>query len=639
MKITNKNLLKLLEKEKDFCDAKMLADIFGVSTKTISNYVKRINDYKKDLIFSSNKGYMLNTEIDIENEKHSLFFNDDAKSRINYIIKNLLVESGSITTYYLADSMYISDSHLETLLKQVKRTISKYDLSLARKRNILFLEGSETNKRRLLSSLLQKENDNFFETSNDFYFSNVPNLKSFVEQLSSTLKKHDAYINDYNFHTLIIYFCILAERVRANNTLEEDIASSYSIFSDNELFIDIKKITENFFNIHINEYEMHYLTLIIRNTCTMINNENITFENISKFVPQDIINNTLDALDKLEKYYHIPKFSKDFKVKILLHAMLMIDRIKSSNVQRNLMLNTIKVRYPFIYEISVHFVKELFKEDYIKVPDSEISFLAIHIGSHIDDEFSINDKLNCVFIHMNYYDYYTKQMNEIARKFDDSIQIVASFNAKFIDKLPKNVDFVITNYPFLKIKDLPVVYVGEILSKTSFVEIQCLIDDLLNKKNKETFKNSLKCFLNEKLFYHNIKVEGYENIINMMISDIEKLNLCNPEFRQEVLDREHLSSTAFDSSIAIPHSLYSNCNQSFIAIAINDEQVYWNEQKVNIVMLIGVKAGDENFYKIIIDNIIPFFYEYSNILKFLSVNNYDTFVDKLSSELFDKNII
>lgn len=230
-------------------------------------------------------------------------------------------------------------------------------------------------------------------------------------------------------------------------------------------------------------------------------------------------------------------------------------------------------------------------------------------------------------------------MNEIARKFDDSIQIVASFNAKFIDKLPKNVDFVITNYPFLKIKDLPVVYVGEILSKTSFVEIQCLIDDLLNKKNKETFKNSLKCFLNEKLFYHNIKVEGYENIINMMISDIEKLNLCNPEFRQEVLDREHLSSTAFDSSIAIPHSLYSNCNQSFIAIAINDEQVYWNEQKVNIVMLIGVKAGDENFYKIIIDNIIPFFYEYSNILKFLSVNNYDTFVDKLSSELFDKNII
>ena len=162
MKISNKELLLLLEKNNHGCDAAKLADIFGVSTKTITNYVKRINDYKENLILSSNKGYMLNPEINIENERNSLFFNDDAKSRVNYILKNLLVENGDVTTYYLADSMFISDSYLETLLKQVKRSISKYDLTLGRKRNMIFLEGSEVNKRRLLSNLLQKENNNFF---------------------------------------------------------------------------------------------------------------------------------------------------------------------------------------------------------------------------------------------------------------------------------------------------------------------------------------------------------------------------------------------------------------------------------------------------------------------------------------------
>lgn len=316
--------------------------------------------------------------------------------------------------------------------------------------------------------------------------------------------------------------------------------------------------------------------------------------------------------------------------------MLMIDRIQSANPQSSAMLATIKTKYPFVYEMSVHFVKELFKEDYIKVPDSEIAFLAIHIGAYINDNYISNDKLTCVFVHMNYYDYFTKQIDEIARKFEDSLHIVASFNAKFIEQMPHNVDFIITNYPFLKNEDIPIMYIDEILSPRNFDEIHRFIETLRTRKRKQNFKESLKHFLSEKLFYRNIQIEGYENIINMMTDDAQKLGLCHSEFKKEVFDREQLSSTAYDSSIAIPHSLYSNCKNSFMAIMINDEQVYWDDHKVNIVLLIGVKTGDENFFKTIVDNIIPFFSENSNILKCLSINTYDDFVEKLSNELFDE---
>ena len=638
MKISNKALLLLLENSQDWYDAASIADIFGVSAKTVSNYVKRINDYKENLILSSNKGYMLNHEINIENERNSLFFNDDSKSRVNYILKNLLREDGRISTYFLADTMFISDSHLETLLKQVKRNISKFDLVLGRKRNVIFLEGSEINKRKLLSSLLQKENNNFFEISNNFYFSNIPNIKDYIEQLSTILNKYEVYVNDYNYITLISYLCILVERISDNNVLDSDIAPTYKIYSEQDMFKEIKIITENFFNIKINDYEMHYLTLIICNNCTSINPKEITLDNIAKFVPQEIIDQTLLALVKLENYYHLSQFGEDFKVKIILHTLLMIDRIKSTNTQSNSMLTTIKTKYPFIYEMSIYFVKEMFKEDYIKVPDSEITFLAIHIGAYINDNYISNDKLNCVFVHMNYHDYFIKQINEITKKFEDSIQIVASFNAKFIEQMPKNVDFIITNYPFLKNDDFPIVYVDEILSPKNINEIHHFIETLKNQKQKQIFKDSLKTFLSEKLFYRNIQmrnVEGYEDIINMITDDAEKLGLCHSEFKKEVFDRERLSSTAYDSSIAIPHSLYSNCKSSFLAIAINDEPVYWDDHKVNIILLIGVKSGDEDFFKIIVDNIIPFFSENSNILKCLSINSYDEFIEKLTVEIFD----
>lgn len=636
MKISNKELILLLEKNHDWCEAANIADIFGVSTKTISNYVKRINDYKENLILSSHKGYKLNNKFNIEDEKNSLFFNDDSRSRVNYILKNLLVDSDNLTTYYLADSMFISDSYLETLLKQVKRIITKYDLTLIRKRNTITLNGSEVNKRRLLSNLLQKENDNFFETSNNFYFSNIPNLRLFVEQLTKFLNNHDVYINDYNYVTLIIYFCIMAERIGNNNSLDKDIAPSYSIFSEKDLFVEIRKITEDFFNIKINDYEMHYLTLIIRNNCNFINQEEISLDNISKFVPQEIINQTLTALMKLENYYHLSQFTERFKVKLILHSMLMIDRIKNSNSQTNAMLTTIKTKYPFIYEMSVHFVKEMFKEDYIKIPDSEIAFLAIHIGAYINDNYVSNDKLTCALVHMNYHDYFTKQMDAITHRFEDQIHVVASFNAKYIDQLPSNIDFIITNYPFLKNDTIPIVYIDEFLSPKNFNEIHNFIEVLSIKKRKQAFKDSLKKFFAEKLFYRNIQEEGYENIINMMCNSAEKLELCHSEFKKEVLDRELLSSTAYDSSIAIPHSLYSNCKHSFISIAINDEPVYWDDRKVNIILLIGVKSGDENFFKIIVDNIIPFFADKSNILKCLSINTYDDFVEQLTSELFDE---
>ena len=80
---------------------------------------------------------------------------------------------------------------------------------------------------------------------------------------------------------------------------------------------------------------MHYLALIVRNNCTFFNQEDISLDNIAKFVPQPIIDRTLLALLKLENYYHLSQFSEAFKVKIILHAMLMIDRIQSANPQRD----------------------------------------------------------------------------------------------------------------------------------------------------------------------------------------------------------------------------------------------------------------------------------------------------------------
>ena len=73
------------------------------------------------------------------------------------------------------------------------------------------------------------------------------------------------------------------------------------------------------------------------------------------------------------------------------------------------------------------------------------------------------------------------------------------------------------------------------------------------------------------------------------------------DFYQHVLKREELGKTSFGNRIAIPHPYRPEGDYSFVVTGILDEPVLWDDEPVQIVFLLSMKAqGDPNlqlFYK------------------------------------------
>ena len=361
MKINTKDFIEYLENQENWLTADDIATHFDTSTKTIFNYIKRINDYQDNLIVSSAKGYKFNTATTYD--KNSLFFNDSLSWRSTYVLRQLLIgNEQEVDIYQIADTLYVSDSYVENLIKHLKHELNKYSLSLIRSRNKIHIEGTETNKRRLISSLITKEKALNYSLSNASSFTNEDVDVNLLQEIMIKLfRKYSVYINDYGFNTILIYLTVTITRIKQNKTIH-DLIETDSLdenIESNKFLLSVKEELEKAFSITLPKHEYYYLSLIIKNNCNAYNLGEINIDNIKNYVDKNIADKTLAAIINMEKQYHLDQFDDTFKIKIILHIQMLQERLGLNAVQANPMVQRIKNSYPFIYDMATYllFVK------------------------------------------------------------------------------------------------------------------------------------------------------------------------------------------------------------------------------------------------------------------------------------------
>lgn len=72
-----------------------------------------------------------------------------------------------------------------------------------------------------------------------------------------------------------------------------------------------------------------------------------------------------------------------------------------------------------------------------------------------------------------------------------------------------------------------------------------------------------------------------------------------PKFEALVMEREALSSSYFANHVAMPHPLYPFSPQTFIAVAILEEGIEWDEgRQVKIVLLVSTEMNNPKAFQI-----------------------------------------
>ncbi|MDZ7834822.1 MAG: helix-turn-helix domain-containing protein [Alkalibacterium sp.] len=162
-------ILKELMKQNEPQTGKALADKMGITSRTVRDDIKGINDELTDFGAEIRALRGIGYELVIEDPKlFRSYLNQltigsqnqaavptTPEDRIAYMIKRFLLLENHLKLDDLADEMLVSKSTLQMDLKQVKRYLSRYSLELASRPGYgLTLSGSELNRRFAMSQYL-----------------------------------------------------------------------------------------------------------------------------------------------------------------------------------------------------------------------------------------------------------------------------------------------------------------------------------------------------------------------------------------------------------------------------------------------------------------------------------------------------
>ena len=156
-----KDIINFLRGNQQPTTAQQLADLFGVTSRTIRSDIELINQTETTLkINSSNLGYVLN--VCTNEAKTSDIIPQTIQERQNFIIQQLLLETKQLSILDLSEQLYVSVGTIENDLKSIKEKLDIYHLDVQKNHSCLYLIGDEIQKRRLFRELLNQETtDNF----------------------------------------------------------------------------------------------------------------------------------------------------------------------------------------------------------------------------------------------------------------------------------------------------------------------------------------------------------------------------------------------------------------------------------------------------------------------------------------------
>ncbi|HBH0705220.1 TPA: PTS sugar transporter subunit IIA, partial [Clostridioides difficile] len=622
--------LNFIKTQHDWIDSSTLANYLNVSTRSIRKYVNEINS-TGEFILSSKKGYKVNLNNNCQTKVDSSE-NISPDNRLNLILKELIVNSNGINIFDLSEELFVSPATIEGDIVKANKFIGSYNLKIKQSKFLLKLIGNESAKRKLMSSIIFKETGSdflsLFDVQKIYQEYNLTKLK---ENIIYILKKYNLFINEYAINNILLHLMITIDRIKKNNYIESVEVVNY-IDNNNDISIsrDISNFLESEYNLTLTSAELYYLVFQLTNKTTVLNYHEMDTKSLPNYIDEHFVKLTKKIIKNVYDLYFIDLSDDEFVVKFTLHVKNLISRAKNNQVLRNQIPQKLKDSYPLIYDISVYICNQIQILENIEIDEDEISYISLHVGSFFDRQKLLEDKILCALITPNYYDLQFKIVRDLEKRFNESIEIIQIFSDTHNLDFDNKVDMVITTLPISDRCPIPFVYVNPYLNRKDYDNIQSKFIQIKDRKNILTVQNHLEMYFSESLFMKNIYLDSAKDYIKFMGNILYKNKYVKPNYIDDVLIREKMSSTAFNNNVAIPHSMKMDALKTGVCLIVNDKPVKWGEEKVQIIAMIPINEKEKEKFNYIFESFIEILSEWNNVKELTKADNYSSFMNRIA---------
>jgi lichenan operon transcriptional antiterminator len=280
-----------IARTKSYFSLEELAEDMGVSTRSVRNYLKQINDDLKGIASITNergKGYRLNIvdkqafESLLENSGLEDDLLNSQKGRIAFIIDKLINSEETYTLDDLASEMHIGRTTLVNEIKKAAVSLETYKLIIEGKPNRgMELKGKELDLRFYIL-------DNIY----DVLYGDYPldaDITEVIERIS----------NEYNLESttqtrLMEFITIMLDRLLKNHPLTEIEEKHKKLLNtkDHHIVLEMVQAIERQLPVEIPQSEILFITIPIAGRRTPTNNRtlaDITITNDVKRLLEQIV--------------------------------------------------------------------------------------------------------------------------------------------------------------------------------------------------------------------------------------------------------------------------------------------------------------------------------------------------------------
>lgn len=592
--------------------AQQLSKELGVSTKTIRNDVQQLNAQSDQAIILSKAGsgfYMNIEKPSLEN-----YGMEKDRSNIHFELLMHIIDQASCDFYELADDLFISESSLNQIIKELNDLIIHHNqhLIIQRKNNRLFIDGEEAEKRRVFTLFLNQEiesNKLSLEKYSD-YFEQI-DLMKLSKLIIHFHQQENVLMNDFSTISFLLHIAVLMERV----SKESFLSTAKPVMIDKEsrqLTLKLAGLLEKYFQIDIPEKEFPYIYRLYSGSI-------VSSENLKEIQLKEIIEQLFESI----KGIFYLDFTQDEKIVdyLLTHVSTLYKRAIHHQYLTNPLLKEIKNKFPFVYNVSVYAAAFIQQALNIQFPEDEIAYLSLHFLSALEN---IRSQKKKQVLLISPYGVGNQRIVKtyLNRIKDFSIELsVADSVFDISNELIEGKDLILTTESLQLNTNVPVFHYQSFLTEQDLEEITQIFIE------RSQTSSILTQFLKEELFFPYQPQRTPEEVIHFLCKQLYEKGYCKKDYVEKVLERESLSSTAFGNYYAIPHAIKREAKKNAVSICSLEKPISWQGKKVKLVLLLAFKGERDNSFEQLFEELVTILNNPARVKRLAKQTNFDKFME------------
>jgi len=615
--------------------SRQLAAALKISVRSVKTYIQQINDVANANVIIANKdGYQVNSALAnayIRKREHDTPQNFTERS--NYIIRQLIIENTSkLNINDLAEELYTSDSTLKADIHKMNILYAKYGISFKLEKDELFVIGSERALRKMFSKAIYNDVGNNYVDLNMVkdVFTRF-DVRYIMPTLKAVLSNNNYYVNDVALVNMILHIAIIIDRLMDHKSLSRSMDIPMKSEMDKKVVEELCNGLEQEFNVQFDEPEKDEIYILVRANANLAIPDSLN--DLTNYVGKDIMNMTDQLIRTATDKYGIDLSNSSFVIPFALHLKNLVYRYKTGKIINNPMIDSIMMGHPIVYDIAVFMGMQLIDKYDIEANESELGFIALHVGGELERQRMNYDKISTVLLCPNYMNLSTKLYNSLLMDFNNDINIIATVTS-LSQVSGLKFSLLITTVTGIARSDFETIVITPFSSQLNKVEIQSVIEKCKNKLKSQTLRKHFEDYFEKDLFFTNQQgLNSAEQIIRFMSKRLNEKGYTPDDYADKVLLRENAATTAF-YGFAIPHSMESSSYKTSVAVLISQEQMTWNStQNVNIVFLIALGQRDSYEFSRLYEGLVVLLSETRNIELLKKCKTFDEFQNLMFSLL------